>query len=135
MLAACRRLSNFTGYVKLKMNMTKSNFCVIGLSYSPKNGKIGSDTTDDWTACSNVKLILLETGCRMLHYVHSFNVNTNNWVASYVYKRLKFLNNRTMSYAGALLFLAIWHGFHSGYYMAFALEYIIITFEKQVSIL
>lgn len=71
----------------------------------------------------------------MNHYVHSFNVNTNNWVAAYVYKRLKFLNNRTISYAGALLFLAVWHGFHSGYYMAFALEYTIITFEKQVSIL
>ncbi|KAL5275046.1 LPCAT3 family protein [Megaselia abdita] len=112
--------------------LAEGSLTLLGLSHSPKNGQIGSDTKDDWTACSNVKLVLLETGTRMLHYVQSFNVNTNNWVAAYVYKRLKFLNSRTISYAGALLFLAVWHGFHSGYYMAFALEYTIITFEKQI---
>uniref|UniRef100_T1GZ43 Lysophospholipid acyltransferase 5 n=1 Tax=Megaselia scalaris TaxID=36166 RepID=T1GZ43_MEGSC len=114
--------------------LAEGSLILLGIAYSPKSSQKDSDTLDDWTACSNVKLVLLETGSRMLHYVQSFNVNTNNWVASYVYKRLKFLNNRTLSYAGALLFLAVWHGFHSGYYMAFALEYTIITFERQVSI-
>lgn len=76
----------------------------------------------------------LETGTCMQHYVQSFNVNTNLWVAQYIYKRLKFLNNRTISYGGALGFLAVWHGFHSGYYMSFLLEYIVVTAEKQVSL-
>lgn len=70
----------------------------------------------------------------MQHYVHSFNINTNQWLGQYVYKRLKFLNNRTISYAAALGFLAVWHGFHSGYYMAFLNEYMTVTVEKQVSI-
>lgn len=106
------------------------NFLVfLGFTY---NGK-AADGTDEWNGCSNVKLYLLETGNTMEHYVKSFNVNTNQWVASYVYKRLKFLNNRTISYAAALFFLAIWHGFHSGYYMSFFIEYLIVTTEKQVS--
>ncbi|KAL7734349.1 hypothetical protein ACLKA6_010686 [Drosophila palustris] len=86
----------------------------------------------DWSGCSNVKLRLLETGNTMQHYVQSFNVNTNQWVAHYVFKRLKFLNNRNISYGAALGFLAIWHGFHSGYYMAFLMEYMIVSTEKQI---
>lgn len=89
------------------------------------------DGKADWSGCSNIKLILLETGSKMTHYVQSFNVNTNSWVAQYVYKRLKFLNNRMISYVAALAFLAVWHGFHSGYYLAFFMEYAIITLERQ----
>lgn len=85
----------------------------------------------DWSGCSNIKLVLLETGSKMAHYVQSFNVNTNSWVAQYIFKRLKFLNNRTVSYVAALAFLAVWHGFHSGYYLAFSMEYAIITIERQ----
>ncbi|XP_055858144.1 lysophospholipid acyltransferase 5 [Episyrphus balteatus] len=98
-----------------------------GFTYAGKT----SDGKSDWSGCSNIKLILLETGSKMAHYVQSFNVNTNSWVAQYIYKRLKFLNNRMISYVAALAFLAVWHGFHSGYYIAFAMEYAIITFEKQ----
>lgn len=66
------------------------------------------------------------------HYVESFNVQTNTWVANYVYKRLRFLNNRMLSHLGALFFLAIWHGFHSGYYITFLLEFMVIRMEKEV---
>ena len=64
--------------------------------------------------------------------IDSFNINTNAWVMSYVYKRLRFLNNRLMSQAGALVFLAVWHGYHSGYYITFIHEFLVINFEKQV---
>lgn len=75
---------------------------------------------------------MFEKASKLGHYVLSFNVNTNHWVAENVYKRLKFLNNRTISYASALFFLALWHGFHTGYYMSFFMEYLTITFERQV---
>lgn len=65
--------------------------------------------------------------------VDSFNINTNTWVMSYVYKRLRFLNNRLLSQAGALTFLAVWHGYHSGYYVTFIHEFFVINFEKEVS--
>ncbi|KAH8307242.1 hypothetical protein KR044_008434, partial [Drosophila immigrans] len=100
----------------------------IGFTYKGRD-ELGNA---DWTGCSNVKLQLLETGNTMQHYVQSFNVNTNQWVAHYVFKRLKFLNNRNISYGAALGFLAIWHGYHSGYYMAFIMEYMIVSTEKQI---
>lgn len=49
-----------------------------------------------------------------------------------VFKRLKFLGNKKVSHFSTLLFLTLWHGFHSGYFMCFAMEFIIITVEKQV---
>ena len=51
----------------------------------------------------------------------------------YVYKRLKFLGNRSLSQAFALVFLAAWHGLHFGYYVCFFNEFIVMTFEKDVS--
>lgn len=94
---------------------------------------IDKNGNEDWSGCSNIKLVIFEKASKLGHYVQSFNVNTNHWVAQYIYKRLKFLNNRTISYASALIFLAIWHGFHTGYYMCFFMEYLVITFEKQVA--
>ena len=54
-------------------------------------------------------------------------------VMNYVYKRLKFMNNRYVSQLSALVFLAVWHGWHSGYYLTFFNEFIVINFEKEFS--
>nr|CAD7573189.1 unnamed protein product [Timema californicum] len=51
----------------------------------------------------------------------------------YVYKRLKFMGNRYISQAAALMFLAVWHGLHTGYYMCFAMEFLVMKLEKDVS--
>ena len=50
-----------------------------------------------------------------------------------MYKRLRFLGNKMISQAVALLFLAVWHGYFIGYYICFMFELIIIQFELQVS--
>ncbi|ALC45161.1 nes [Drosophila busckii] len=109
--------------------LTEGALMSIGFSYKGQD----AEGKPDWSGCSNVKLMLLETGNTMQHYVQSFNVNTNQWVGHYIFKRLKFLNNRNISYAAALGFLAVWHGFHSGYYMSFLMEYMIVTVEKQIT--
>lgn len=62
-------------------------------------------------------------------------MQTNHWAAEYIYKRLRFLGNRNYSQLGTLIFLAVWHGFHSGYYVTFALEFIVIIFEREVKFL
>jgi lysophospholipid acyltransferase 5 len=49
-----------------------------------------------------------------------------------VFKRLKFLGNKILSQVATLLFLAIWHGLHSGYIICFSMEFIIVNVEKQV---
>lgn len=109
--------------------LTESVAICFGLTFKDvdKNGNA------DWTGCSNIKLLVFENTKRFQHYIDSFNVQTNHWIAEYVYKRLKFLNNRYLSQLGALVFLAVWHGFHSGYYMCFLMEFLVLICEKEVS--
>lgn len=84
-----------------------------------------------WDGLANVDIVRFETATEFNHYIQSFNINTNHWVAQYVYKRLKFLGNRHLSQGSALLFLAIWHGFHSGYYTCFIFEFMVMYMEKD----
>ena len=44
-----------------------------------------------WDGCSNVKLKVFETSTKMNHYIESFNINTNQWIAQLVFKRLMIL--------------------------------------------
>lgn len=108
------------------------NLCILlflGLAY---NGEI--DGEPQWNGVENIKLYIFENTTEFNHYILAFNVNTNQWVAHYIYKRLKFLGNRHISQLAALSFLAIWHGLHSGYYVCFFLEFIVIYMERDVSI-
>nr|CAD7202608.1 unnamed protein product [Timema douglasi] len=100
-----------------------------GLTY---NGKT-PDGQIKWDGCANVKLRVFEGATKFGHFIASFNINTNNWVSQYVYKRLKFMGNRYISQAAALMFLAVWHGLHTGYYMCFAMEFLVMKLEKDVS--
>ncbi len=53
----------------------------------------------------------------------------NEWV---IEKTDKIWNEIILfRHTGALAFLAIWHGYHSGYYVSFFCEFLIINFEKQ----
>lgn len=101
-----------------------------GMSFVSRDEKTGKE---DWTGCTNIKLRTFENTFSFGDYVASFNVQTNLWVFNYVYKRLRFLNNKNISHISALLFLAVWHGFHDGYYMTFFMEFLLIHFEKEVS--
>jgi len=85
----------------------------------------------DWKGCANVKVGRLEGSRKFGHVIESFNINTNNWVAVYVYKRLKFMGSRTISQVVTLLFLAVWHGFHSGYYLTFFNEFLTVKVERE----
>lgn len=97
------------------------------------NGKSATGEIQ-WDGVENVKLGIFENTTQFNHYIQSFNINTNVWVAQYIYKRLKFMNNRHISQFASLLFLALWHGFHTGYYVCFMFEFLIIYFERDVSI-
>lgn len=106
-----------------------SYITLLGITY------VGTDEQgkQDWSGCSNIKLIVFENATRFQHYIDSFNVQTNHWVAEYIYKRLKFLGSRLYSQIGTLVFLAIWHGLHSGYYMCFLMEFMVMLCEREVS--
>lgn len=109
--------------------LTNTAIILTGITFNGVDEKGAAD----WTGCSNIKLLVFENTKRFQHYIDSFNVQTNHWVAEYIYKRLRFLNNRTYSQLGALVFLALWHGFHSGYYICFAMEFLVMVFEREVN--
>ncbi|CAD1473272.1 unnamed protein product, partial [Heterotrigona itama] len=100
-----------------------------GLTYNRKN----KDGRPLWNGCENVKLLKFETASHFNDYILSFNINTNTWCAEYIYKRLKFLGSKIYSQFFTLAFLAVWHGFHSGYYLCFFLEFMIMFAEKDLT--
>uniref|UniRef100_A0A493T1F6 Lysophospholipid acyltransferase 5 n=1 Tax=Anas platyrhynchos platyrhynchos TaxID=8840 RepID=A0A493T1F6_ANAPP len=108
--------------------VTEGVCILVGLGYNGKdqNGK------PMWDACANMKVWLYETTPLFTGTIASFNINTNAWVARYIFKRLKFLGNKLLSQALALFFLAIWHGLHSGYLVCFQMELLIVIVERQV---
>jgi len=102
--------------------------CVIsGLGYNGKR----EDGSVIWSGCANIKLRRLESASRFGEVIEAFNINTNAWAAKYVYKRLKFMNNRNISQGATLGFLAFWHGWHSGYLVTFFNEFIVMKFERE----
>jgi len=112
----------------LSMWLMAEGVCsVAGLSYCPGKG----EGEESWNGCANVKLRRLESATKFGHYIEAFNINTNSWVMNYVYKRLRFLNNKHISQLSALAFLAVWHGWHSGYYLTFFNEFIVVNFERE----
>ncbi|CAM4434011.1 lysophospholipid acyltransferase 5 isoform X2 [Lepidochelys kempii] len=107
--------------------VTEGVCIVVGLGYNgqDENGK------PRWDACANMKVWLFETTPFFTGTIASFNINTNAWVARYIFKRLKFLGNKLLSQALALFFLAVWHGLHSGYLVCFQMEFLIVIVERQ----
>ncbi|XP_049847330.1 lysophospholipid acyltransferase 5-like [Schistocerca gregaria] len=96
------------------------------------NGKTPEGITK-WDGCQNVSLSVYENATKFGDFIASFNINTNLWVGTYIFRRLKFLGSRAISYAVTLTFLAVWHGLHSGYYACFFMEFVIMQFEREVT--
>ncbi|XP_063054901.1 lysophospholipid acyltransferase 5 isoform X1 [Engraulis encrasicolus] len=99
---------------------------LVGLGYNGTNEK----GEHQWDACANIKMWMFETTPLFTGTISSFNTNTNAWVARHIFKRLKFLGNKLVSQFASLVFLAIWHGLHSGYLLCFSMEFIIVNVEK-----
>ncbi|KAG5887089.1 hypothetical protein JTB14_018257 [Gonioctena quinquepunctata] len=119
----------YTLYKYISCWLLTEGACILfGLSYNgeDENGEI------KWDGLENIKISVFENTTEFGHYILSFNVNTNHWVAQYIYKRLKFLGNRFISQIAALLFLAVWHGLHSGYYLCFFFEFAVMYMEREL---
>lgn len=99
-----------------------------GIAYNGTDKENGQSL---WNGCRNVDILVFEGCTKFVHIIESFNMNTNNWSAQYIYKRCAFLGNKYLSQVITLLFLALWHGVSSGYYMTFFLEFVIVFMEKD----
>uniref|UniRef100_F6VQS7 Lysophospholipid acyltransferase 5 n=1 Tax=Ornithorhynchus anatinus TaxID=9258 RepID=F6VQS7_ORNAN len=110
--------------------LVSEGVCILsGLGYNGRDAQ----GRPRWDACANMKVWLFETTPLFNGTIASFNINTNSWVAWYIFKRLKFLGNKLLSQGITLLFLALWHGLHSGYLVCFQLEFLIIIVERQAT--
>lgn len=119
----------FTLYKYISCWLLTEGACILfGITH---NG-VDEFGTIKWDGVENVKVSVLESATEFSQYIHAFNINTNSWVSHYIYKRLKFLGSRYYSQAISLMFLAAWHGFHSGYYVCFAFEFMVIFLERDV---
>ncbi|KAF9347572.1 Lysophosphatidylcholine acyltransferase 3 [Mortierella sp. AD094] len=87
----------------------------------------------EWDGLRNVNPINYEFATSLTQIVSSFNMNTNYWAKLYVFKRLIFLGNKNLSALGVLLFLAVWHGTHIGYFICFGLEFMDMETERRLS--
>lgn len=108
--------------------LAEGSIIYMGLSF---NG-VDNNNVAQWDACTNIKVRQLECGSTLHNYIHCFNCNTNLWMARYLFKRLRFLGSKTLSQSCTLLYLAVWHGVYSGYYVCFFLEFVYTTCERQV---
>ena len=59
-------------------------------------------------------------------------MNCGSFPFRYVFRRLRFLGNKTASHILTLVFLSLWHGFYVGYLILFALEFLMLVGERQV---
>ncbi|KAF9404047.1 hypothetical protein BGZ94_004405 [Podila epigama] len=87
----------------------------------------------EWDGLRNVNPLNYEFATSLTQIVLSFNMNTNYWAKLYVFKRLRFLGNKNLSALGVLLFLAVWHGTHLGYFFCFGLEFMDMETERRMS--
>ncbi|CAK1588333.1 unnamed protein product [Parnassius mnemosyne] len=110
--------------------LTEASCIRFGISHNGMEKTVNGDISK-WDGCNNIKLLRFEGATKFQHYIDSFNCNTNHFAAEYIYKRLKFLGNRNLSQLFTLLFLALWHGIRSGYYVTFFNEFIIMFMEKE----
>ncbi|XP_015116616.1 lysophospholipid acyltransferase 5 isoform X1 [Diachasma alloeum] len=109
--------------------LTEGVCTTFALSYNGRD----ENGQSKWDGCANVDLFTFENATTFNHYIQSFNMNSNQWFAEYIYKRLKYLGSRNASQFFTLLFIAVWHGFHFGYYLTFFNEFIIMHFEKDIT--
>ncbi|EDV24206.1 uncharacterized protein TRIADDRAFT_57453 [Trichoplax adhaerens] len=120
--------TQFVRYVSAWL-LAESSCMMSGISYNEK----GTNFYSKWNAMANVRLRILETAYTVKHLIQSFNINTNRWGVSYIYKRLRFLGNTMLSQLALLYFLAIWHGLYIGYFVAFTIELADVFMENELS--
>lgn len=116
---------HFCKYVSI-WSFSESACIITGLSYNgTKNGK------SKWDGVRNFKFRTVLFGPFFQDMLEGFNINTSQWAGRYVFRRLMFLRNKTISHILTLLFLSLWHGFYVGYLILFGIEFLLIIAERQ----
>lgn len=98
------------------------------------SGVVYDKKTNSYYSYSNIDVIKFETTPTFDGIIKSFNITTNTFAATYIFKRLKFIGSKVVSHFLTLFFLALWHGWSTGYYVTFLMEFLIMKMEWEVSL-
>ena len=107
--------------------------CILsGIGYNginPKTGRV------DWDRLQNVSPWGVEFAQNSRAYLGYWNINTNNWLRSYIYLRVTPKGKKPGFRASMATFVtsAFWHGFEPGYYLTFILASFVQTVAKSMS--
>lgn len=100
--------------------IAEGSYVIIGLGYrkASASGKVL------WDRLENVAPLRIESNSDFRFFVSAWNVCTNRWLNSYVYRRLtSYYGKGAKSSARATIITnfisAFWHGFYPGYYLMF----------------
>nr|CAD2182815.1 unnamed protein product [Meloidogyne enterolobii] len=108
--------------------LTEGSSILSGISYNGKD--LNGD--DKWNGTRNINIIKWELGSDFQSVIDSFNCCTNEFAKNHIFKRLKWLGNKYYSHLITLLYLAVWHGYHLGYFMLFAFEFMCMVAQEQL---
>ncbi|VDK67603.1 unnamed protein product [Litomosoides sigmodontis] len=110
---------------------TEGAAILAGIAYNGKDSK----GNDRWDGVRDVHIIKWEFGLDFQSAIESFNVGTNAFAKNYLYRRLQWLGNQTYSHLITVIYLALWHGYHLGYFILFFLEFACVLAQKQFYLL
>ncbi|KAJ1368502.1 Lysophospholipid acyltransferase 5, variant 2 [Parelaphostrongylus tenuis] len=99
-----------------------------GIGYNGKD----KEGNDRWDGVRDVHIWQWETGHDFSSAIQSFNCGTNNFVKNYIFRRLRWLGSKSASHIVTLGYLAIWHGYHLGYFLLFFFEFGCVTAQEQL---
>ncbi|VDM43947.1 unnamed protein product [Toxocara canis] len=99
-----------------------------GIGYNGKD----ENGADRWDGVRDVHILGYEFGMDFQSVIDSFNVGTNTFAKNHIFKRLRWLGNRNISHLVTLAYLAVWHGYHLGYFILFAFEFSCVLAQDQL---
>ncbi|KAK5965323.1 Lysophospholipid acyltransferase 5 [Trichostrongylus colubriformis] len=99
-----------------------------GLGYNGKD----EQGKDRWDGVRDVQVWLWEMGHDFSSAIQSFNVGTNTFAKNHIFRRLRWLNSKPAAHLVTLGYLAIWHGYHLGYFFLFFFEFGCVVAQEQL---
>ncbi|VDN01859.1 unnamed protein product [Thelazia callipaeda] len=106
---------------------TEGAAILAGIAYNGED----SSGEDRWDGVRDVHILEWEFGLDFQSVISSFNCGTNTFAKNHLYRRLCWIGNRSCSHLITLIYLAIWHGYHLGYFVLFLFEFSCVLAQKQ----
>ena len=112
-------------------SLTEGACILSGIGYKGVDTKTGKV---DWDRLQNVNPLGIELAQNSRAFLGNWNINTNNWLRSYMYLRVTPKGKKPGFRASMATFItsAFWHGFEPGYYLSFMLASFIQTVAKSM---